>query len=79
MEIQLLNSKAKNSIPEERHIWRMPELPPVPKGRSSGDILVLVQELAYGSKEEGVGTSSQLVDRENELLPSSKEILGSRK
>ncbi|MBW0504945.1 hypothetical protein O181_044660 [Austropuccinia psidii MF-1] len=37
------------------------------------------QELLYGSKEAGVGTSSQIFDSNNEILPSSKEILGSRK
>ncbi|MBW0587767.1 hypothetical protein O181_127482, partial [Austropuccinia psidii MF-1] len=30
-EIQLINPKDRNFIPEERHKWRMPELPPVPK------------------------------------------------
>ncbi|MBW0470836.1 hypothetical protein O181_010551 [Austropuccinia psidii MF-1] len=45
---------------------------------SSRNIPVLVQELVYGSKS-GVGTSSQLVDRDHELLPSSKEALWSRK
>ncbi|MBW0549727.1 hypothetical protein O181_089442 [Austropuccinia psidii MF-1] len=46
---------------------------------SSGNIPVSVQELVYGSKEAGVGTSSQLVDRKNELLNSSKEDIGNRK
>ncbi|MBW0539184.1 hypothetical protein O181_078899 [Austropuccinia psidii MF-1] len=79
MEIQVLNPKDKNNNPEERDIWKIPELPPVPKGRSRDDIPASVQEQVYGSKETGVGTFSQLVDRKNKLLPSRKEILGSRK
>ncbi|MBW0507930.1 hypothetical protein O181_047645, partial [Austropuccinia psidii MF-1] len=30
-DIQVINHKDKNVSQEERHIWRMPELPPVPK------------------------------------------------
>ncbi|MBW0544337.1 hypothetical protein O181_084052 [Austropuccinia psidii MF-1] len=30
-DIQVINPKDKNISPEERHKWRMPELPPVPK------------------------------------------------
>ncbi|MBW0571850.1 hypothetical protein O181_111565 [Austropuccinia psidii MF-1] len=30
-DIQVINPKDKNVSPEERHKWRMPELPPVPK------------------------------------------------
>ncbi|MBW0498848.1 hypothetical protein O181_038563 [Austropuccinia psidii MF-1] len=46
---------------------------------SSGNIPVSVQELVYGSKAAGVGASSQVVDRDNEHLSSSKEALGPRK
>ncbi|MBW0518692.1 hypothetical protein O181_058407 [Austropuccinia psidii MF-1] len=46
---------------------------------SSGNIPLSVQELVYGRKAAQVGTSSQIFDRENELLPSSKEALGPRK
>ncbi|MBW0494322.1 hypothetical protein O181_034037 [Austropuccinia psidii MF-1] len=45
----------------------------------SGNIPVSVQELVYGGKAARVGASSQLLDRDNELLPSSKEGLGPRK
>ncbi|MBW0500927.1 hypothetical protein O181_040642 [Austropuccinia psidii MF-1] len=31
-EIQVKIPKDKNVSPEERHKWRMPELPPIPKG-----------------------------------------------
>ncbi|MBW0552035.1 hypothetical protein O181_091750 [Austropuccinia psidii MF-1] len=37
---------------------------------SSRDIPVLIQELVYCSKEAGVGTFSQIVNRDNKLLPS---------
>ncbi|MBW0485505.1 hypothetical protein O181_025220 [Austropuccinia psidii MF-1] len=56
----------------------MPELPPVLKG-NSGDISVSVQELVYGSKEAGVGTSAKPLDMEHEIVSSSKEALGLRK
>ncbi|MBW0550661.1 hypothetical protein O181_090376 [Austropuccinia psidii MF-1] len=45
----------------------------------SGDIPVSVQELVYRSKDEGVGTSAKPLNRDNELLSSSKEVLGPRK
>ncbi|MBW0554757.1 hypothetical protein O181_094472, partial [Austropuccinia psidii MF-1] len=48
-------------------------------GSSSRDIKVSVQGLVYGSKAAGAGTSDQIVDRDNELLPSSEEALGPRK
>ncbi|MBW0468072.1 hypothetical protein O181_007787 [Austropuccinia psidii MF-1] len=37
------------------------------------DIPVSVQELVYGGKEAGVGTSAQIFDMENELLPSKDQ------
>ncbi|MBW0588206.1 hypothetical protein O181_127921 [Austropuccinia psidii MF-1] len=43
------------------------------------DIPVSVQELVYGGKEEGVESSSKLIDRRNELLPSVEEVLWPRK
>ncbi|MBW0566529.1 hypothetical protein O181_106244 [Austropuccinia psidii MF-1] len=42
-------------------------------------IPVSVQELIYGSKASGVGTSSKSLDRQNELLSSSEEVHGPRK
>ncbi|MBW0470507.1 hypothetical protein O181_010222 [Austropuccinia psidii MF-1] len=41
----------------------------------SRDIPVSIQELDHGFKEAGMVTSSQLLDRDNELLPSSGEAL----
>ncbi|MBW0584168.1 hypothetical protein O181_123883, partial [Austropuccinia psidii MF-1] len=63
-EIQVKNPKDKNVSPEERHKWRISELPQVSKG-SNRDIPVSVQELVYGGKAEGVGASSKSLDRHN--------------
>ncbi|MBW0497685.1 hypothetical protein O181_037400 [Austropuccinia psidii MF-1] len=51
---------------------------PFPTGNNR-DIPVSVQELVYGSKETGVGTSSKYLDRNNELLSSFQEVHGPRK
>ncbi|MBW0575952.1 hypothetical protein O181_115667 [Austropuccinia psidii MF-1] len=50
----------------------------IPTG-SNRDIPVSVQELVYGCKEAGVGTSSKSLDKQNELLSSSEEVHGPRK
>ncbi|MBW0584388.1 hypothetical protein O181_124103, partial [Austropuccinia psidii MF-1] len=71
-DIPPTNQKDKNVSPEERHKWRMPELPQVPKGRS-GDLPVSVEELVYGGKTARVGTSPKSLDRHYELLSSSEE------
>ncbi|MBW0466943.1 hypothetical protein O181_006658 [Austropuccinia psidii MF-1] len=47
--------------------------------RSSRDIPVSVQELVYGRNTEGVGTFSNPLDRKNELISPSKEVLRTRK
>ncbi|MBW0482977.1 hypothetical protein O181_022692 [Austropuccinia psidii MF-1] len=46
---------------------------------SIGNIPFSVQELVYGGKAAGVGTSAKHIDRENELLYSIKEGFGPRK
>ncbi|MBW0581229.1 hypothetical protein O181_120944 [Austropuccinia psidii MF-1] len=79
MEIEVLNPKDKNTSPEERHIWRMPQLPPASKDlnnfqEAAVEIPVSVQELVYCSKVAGVKTSANPLDRDNELLPPSKEL-----
>ncbi|MBW0509383.1 hypothetical protein O181_049098 [Austropuccinia psidii MF-1] len=43
------------------------------------DIPVSVQEVIYGRKAAGVGTSAKYLDRHNELLSSSEEAHGPRK
>ncbi|MBW0592933.1 hypothetical protein O181_132648 [Austropuccinia psidii MF-1] len=53
-----------------------PELFPAGNNR---DIPVSVQELVYGGKEAGVGTSAKSLDRHNELLSSSEGAHGPRK
>ncbi|MBW0508172.1 hypothetical protein O181_047887 [Austropuccinia psidii MF-1] len=51
---------------------------PFPTGNNI-DIPVSVQELVYGSKTTGMGTSSKSFDRYNELLSSSEEVHDPRK
>ncbi|MBW0531810.1 hypothetical protein O181_071525 [Austropuccinia psidii MF-1] len=46
---------------------------------SNRDIPVSLQELVYGLKAAGVGTSAKSLDRHNELLSSSEEVHGHRK
>ncbi|MBW0573530.1 hypothetical protein O181_113245 [Austropuccinia psidii MF-1] len=77
-DIPVINQKDKNVSPEERHKWRMPELPPVPKGNNR-DIPVSVKELVYGGKAARVGTSPKSFDRHHELISSSEEAHGARK
>ncbi|MBW0586765.1 hypothetical protein O181_126480 [Austropuccinia psidii MF-1] len=106
-DIPVMNPKGKIVSPEERHKWKMPELPPVLKGEpapltlllspeaditaipvvtpesfqtgNNTNIPVSIQELIYGIKVAGVGTSSNSLDRQNELISSSKEVHGPRK
>ncbi|MBW0470707.1 hypothetical protein O181_010422 [Austropuccinia psidii MF-1] len=51
---------------------------PFPTGNNR-DIPVSVQELVYGSKTKGVGTSAKSLDRHNELLSSRESVHGPRK
>ncbi|MBW0555880.1 hypothetical protein O181_095595 [Austropuccinia psidii MF-1] len=51
---------------------------PFPRGNNR-DIPVSVQELVYGSKAAGVGTSAKSLDRHNELISPSEEVHGPRK
>ncbi|MBW0499063.1 hypothetical protein O181_038778 [Austropuccinia psidii MF-1] len=77
-DIQVINPKDNNVSPEERHEWRIRELPLVPKANNR-DIQVSVQELVYGSKTARVGTSPKSLDRHHELICSSEEVHGARK
>ncbi|MBW0525425.1 hypothetical protein O181_065140, partial [Austropuccinia psidii MF-1] len=77
-EIPVINQQDKNVSPEKRHKWRMPELPPVSKGKNRA-IPVSVQELVNGSKTARVGTSPKYLDRHHELISSSEEDHGARK
>ncbi|MBW0586087.1 hypothetical protein O181_125802 [Austropuccinia psidii MF-1] len=43
------------------------------------NIPVSIQEMVYGGKEAGVGTSAKSLDRHNELISSSEEVRGLRK
>ncbi|MBW0588097.1 hypothetical protein O181_127812, partial [Austropuccinia psidii MF-1] len=77
-DIPVINQKDENFSPEERHKWRIPEVPPVPKG-SNRDIPVSVQELVYDVKATRVGTSPKSLDGPHELISSIKEVHGARK
>ncbi|MBW0533026.1 hypothetical protein O181_072741 [Austropuccinia psidii MF-1] len=46
---------------------------------SNRNLPVSVQELVYGGKAEGLGTSSKSLDRLNELLSSGEEVHGPSK
>ncbi|MBW0582745.1 hypothetical protein O181_122460 [Austropuccinia psidii MF-1] len=46
---------------------------------SQSNIPVSIQELVYGSKEEGVKTSARSLDRNNDLISSSEEVHEPRK
>ncbi|MBW0524886.1 hypothetical protein O181_064601 [Austropuccinia psidii MF-1] len=76
--IQVINQKGKDVIPERKHKWNIPELPPVPKGNNR-DIPFSVQELFYGGKTAGMGTSAKYLDRKNKLLSSGSKFHGPRK
>ncbi|MBW0543852.1 hypothetical protein O181_083567 [Austropuccinia psidii MF-1] len=77
-EIQVINSKDKIFIPEERCKWKMPECPQVPKGNKR-NIPVSVQQLVCGHQAAGVGTSAKSLYRHNELISSSEEVHGPKK
>ncbi|MBW0587624.1 hypothetical protein O181_127339 [Austropuccinia psidii MF-1] len=51
---------------------------PFPTGNNR-DIPVSVQELVYGSKEAGLGASSESLDRHNQLISLSEELHEPRK
>ncbi|MBW0541463.1 hypothetical protein O181_081178 [Austropuccinia psidii MF-1] len=76
--IKVINQKDNNVSPEERNKWKILELPQVPKGNNT-DIPVSVEELVYFRKATGVGTSSNYLDRHNELLSSSEEVHAPKK
>ncbi|MBW0567418.1 hypothetical protein O181_107133 [Austropuccinia psidii MF-1] len=79
-DIQVINPKEKNVIPEERHKWRVAELPSKQLlSICCRDIPVTVQELVYDRKAEGVRTSSNPLDRENKGISSSEKALSTRK
>ncbi|MBW0470073.1 hypothetical protein O181_009788 [Austropuccinia psidii MF-1] len=64
----------------EADITAIPIVRPEPfPTRKNRGILVSVQEMVYGSKAEGVRTSSKSLDRHHELISSSEEAHGPRK
>ncbi|MBW0474317.1 hypothetical protein O181_014032 [Austropuccinia psidii MF-1] len=87
-DIQVVNQKYKNVSLEERHKWRMPELPPVTKGYPEPFTLLLretvdiyqsqCKKLVYGCKAAGVRTSAKPLGRDHELLSSNENVPGPR-
>ncbi|MBW0484763.1 hypothetical protein O181_024478 [Austropuccinia psidii MF-1] len=70
------------SLPQERHVVRMPELPPFPKGWtiSSGshrNIPVQVQNLVKIRQGRGVGNMPKPLEGGHELLLTHQELSGS--
>ncbi|MBW0579505.1 hypothetical protein O181_119220 [Austropuccinia psidii MF-1] len=68
------------SIPQERHIWRMPELPPIPQGLnhfSSGsnrNISMPIQKLVQSSQRRGVENMPKPLAGGHELLITHQEL-----
>ncbi|MBW0570068.1 hypothetical protein O181_109783 [Austropuccinia psidii MF-1] len=75
------------SRPQERHIWRMPELPPIPQGNvlrdeplSSGshrNVSIPLQKLVQSSKRRGVGDMRKPLAGGNDLLIEHQKLSGS--
>ncbi|MBW0544605.1 hypothetical protein O181_084320 [Austropuccinia psidii MF-1] len=57
------------SLPQERHIWRMPELPAIPQ--------VPTQKLVQRGKRRGVGNMPKPFTGHGTLLLTHKELSGS--
>ncbi|MBW0535895.1 hypothetical protein O181_075610 [Austropuccinia psidii MF-1] len=78
-DIQVINPKDKNASPEESRTATSSQRPePFPTGNSV-NIPVLVQQHVCSGKAAEVGASAKPLDRDNELLSSSKDVLGTRK
>ncbi|MBW0527335.1 hypothetical protein O181_067050 [Austropuccinia psidii MF-1] len=56
-------------LPQERHIWRMPELPPIPQ--------VQIEKLVQSSKQRGVVNMPKPLEGVHELLLTHQELSGS--
>ncbi|MBW0472248.1 hypothetical protein O181_011963 [Austropuccinia psidii MF-1] len=64
----------------EADITPIPIVRPEPFATGNNrDIPVSVQELVFGSKASGVGTSGKSLDRHNGLISSSEDVHGPRK
>ncbi|MBW0504330.1 hypothetical protein O181_044045 [Austropuccinia psidii MF-1] len=74
-------------LPEERHVWRMPEFPPIPQvnilraepfpSGSNRNISVPIQKLFQSSKRRGVGNIPKPLAEGHELLLTHQELSGS--
>ncbi|MBW0556807.1 hypothetical protein O181_096522 [Austropuccinia psidii MF-1] len=70
------NSEVPN-IPQERHIWRMPELPPIPQGGINRNISIPIQKLVQRSQRRVVGNMPKPLAGGHELLLTHQELFGS--
>ncbi|MBW0501091.1 hypothetical protein O181_040806 [Austropuccinia psidii MF-1] len=57
------------SLPQERHVWRMPEFPPIPQ--------VQIQNLVQSSQGRGVGNMPKPLAGGQEFLLTHQELSGS--
>ncbi|MBW0573610.1 hypothetical protein O181_113325 [Austropuccinia psidii MF-1] len=65
------------NFPQEIHIWRMPELPPIPQGGRNRNISMLVQKLVQSSQRRRVGNMPKTFPGGHELLVTHQELSGS--
>ncbi|MBW0503740.1 hypothetical protein O181_043455 [Austropuccinia psidii MF-1] len=69
------------SLPQERHVWRIPELPPIPQGLaepfpsgSHRNVSVQAQKLGQSSQGRGVGNILKPLGGGHELLLTHQEL-----
>ncbi|MBW0581024.1 hypothetical protein O181_120739 [Austropuccinia psidii MF-1] len=66
------------SLPQERHIWRVPELPTIPQGGSNRNMSMPAQKLVQRSKRRRVGNMPKPLEGGHELLLTHQELSESR-
>ncbi|MBW0468030.1 hypothetical protein O181_007745 [Austropuccinia psidii MF-1] len=68
------------SLPQERHVWRMPELPPIPQGLNHFQVEAIdmyqsqYKKLVQSSKRRGVGNMPKPLAGGHELLLTHQEL-----
>ncbi|MBW0592893.1 hypothetical protein O181_132608 [Austropuccinia psidii MF-1] len=72
-----------SSLPQERHIWRIPELPPIPQGLNHFQMVAIeiyqcqYKKLGQSSQRRGVGNMPKPLAGGHELLHTHQELSGS--
>ncbi|MBW0502693.1 hypothetical protein O181_042408 [Austropuccinia psidii MF-1] len=71
-----------SNLPQERHICRMPELPPIPQGlypqmMTNRNLSIPIQQLVQRSQRRGVGNIPKPLAGGHELLLTQQELSGS--